>query len=87
MAEDGRDTLATSGNVGRAGTAGTTYAPREENQLENKGWRFRTVQEFLVLSTADAASVEDRLQSVAGVGRRGRARKAIPRLGARKSTE
>ena len=56
-------------------------------RIENKGWRFRTVQEFLVLSTADAASVEDRLQSVAGVGRRGRARKAIPRVGARKSNE
>jgi hypothetical protein len=56
-------------------------------RLENKGWRFGTVQEFLVLSTADAASVEDRLQSVAGVGRRGRARKAITGVGARKSNE
>ena len=59
----------------------------KRTRLENKGWRFGTVQEFLFLSTADAASVEDRLQSVAGVGRRGRARKAIPRVGASKSNE
>jgi hypothetical protein len=59
----------------------------KRTRLENKGWRFGPAQEFLVLSTADAASVEDRLRSVAGVGRRARAKKPMRRLGARKSNE
>jgi hypothetical protein len=54
-------------------------------RLENKGWRFGSVREFLVLSTAEAASVEDRLQSMVGVGRRRRAKKSMPRVGARRS--
>ena len=56
-------------------------------RLENKGWRFGTVHEFLVLSTADAASLEDRLRSVASIGRRARAKKPMRRFGARKSSE
>ena len=59
----------------------------KRKRLEDKGWRFGTVYEFLRLSVEDAASVEARLQSVAGVGRRGRAKEAQRRIRARKSKE
>ena len=59
----------------------------KRRRLEDKGWRFGTVYEFLRLSVEDSASVEDRLQSVAGVGRRGRAKEPERRIRARKSKE
>jgi hypothetical protein len=57
----------------------------KRTRLENKGWRFGTAEEFLLLSPTDAASVEGRLQSVAGGERRAHAKKPMRRLGARKS--
>jgi hypothetical protein len=59
----------------------------KRKRLEDKGLRFGTVYEFLRLSVEDAASVEDRLQSVAGVGPRGRAKEPERRIRARKSKE
>jgi len=59
----------------------------KRKRLEDKGWRFGTVYEFLRLSVEDAASVEDRLRSVVGVGRRGLAKEPQRRTRARKSKE
>lgn len=42
----------------------------KRKRLEGKGWRFGTAQEFLGLSPAEAASVEDRLRFAEGAKRR-----------------
>jgi hypothetical protein len=59
----------------------------KRKRLEDKGWRFGTVYELLRLSVEEGASVEDRLQSVAGVGRRGRAKEPERRIRAPKRKE